>query len=370
MDKKFKNISTAEGSLKFLGFENLGLEILLDLSLHLSKAIRFCVYVISFFSMMGLTSMAQAQKNDVWMGFVQVRPNKELYVEYTKPRSGKPTVVLLHGLTYTTFQWDRFAAGLVRQGIGVVNFDFDGMGQTLLKQAPVLQIIPYEQQVQDTLQVLKSLQVSPPFNLVGLSYGGGIGIHFAATFPRLVGNLVLMAPFTEPLQSQDQWIKAQIWATKQMFPWNAASDDELYDYFLRQIIYATYPQAEPIVLENPFKLEAIFRLVQGIRKFNASVDAPALPRRSVHLMVAAQDQYIPRKVMDDFWNEVPEKSRASRIIIYGADHKIPESVPLFSSAWVAKLLTRESSFVSGETFEGFPLSGEAKSESETIKVDQ
>ncbi len=40
------------------------------------------------------------------------------------------------------------------------------------------------------------------------------------------------------------------------------SDDDLYDLFLHQIVYATYPQAEPIVLENPFKLEATYRLVQ------------------------------------------------------------------------------------------------------------
>lgn len=326
----------------------------------------FVLFVFSFL----LTPLLQAQKNDVWIGFVQVRPNKELYVEYTKPQPGKPTVVLLHGLTYTTYQWDRFAAGLVRQGIGVVNFDFDGMGRTLLQQVPVLQAISYEQQVEDTVQLLKSLQIPAPYNLVGLSYGGGIGVHFAAQYPQLVENLVLMAPFTEPLQAQDQWIRAQIWATKQMFPLNPASDDELYDYFLRQIIYATYPQAEPIVLENPFKLEAVFRLVQGIRKYKAVEDVPRLPRKSVHLMVAAQDQYIPRKVMDDFWDQVPEKARASRIIIYGADHKIPESVPRFSSAWVAQLLTGKKQFFTGETFEGYPLSGEAKSSTETIKVEE
>ena len=33
--------------------------------------------------------------------------------------------------------------------------------------------------------------------------------------------------------------------------------EAVYDYFLKQICYSTYPALEPIVLENPYKLEFI-----------------------------------------------------------------------------------------------------------------
>lgn len=117
--------------------------------------------------------------------------------------------------------------------------------------------------------LLSELKVAKPYNLVGLSYGGGIAIAYAAQYPKEVKRILALAPFTEPLQSQDNWIKNQVAYTRVMQPWNPYSDDELYDYFLRNIIYGTYPSAEPIVLENPYKLEAT-RMVQGIRQFRAS----------------------------------------------------------------------------------------------------
>src|SRR5690606_13405895 len=125
-------------------------------------------------------------------------------------------------------------------------------------------------------------------------------------------NLILLAPYTEPLEGQDKWIRAQIWATRNIFPYNKATDDELYDFFLRQIIWATFPQAEPIVLENPWKLDAIYNLVRGIRKFYAIDYADQLPPGKVHLMVAGMDQYIPREVMDNFWDQVNPKAKMSR----------------------------------------------------------
>ena len=64
-----------------------------------------------------------------------------------------------------------------------------------------------------------------------------------------------MAPYTQPLKGQDDWIKQQISVTRMQFPFNPYSDEQLYDYFLRQICFSTYPSLEPIVLENPYKLE-------------------------------------------------------------------------------------------------------------------
>lgn len=307
-------------------------------------------------------------KADKFVGFIEIRANKSLYVDYVKAQPGNPTVILLNGLTYSTRQWTDFSIGLIKKGIGVVRFDFDGMGKTMERYAPYSEAIPVESQATDIKLLMRKMQIAAPFNLVGLSYGGGVAAEFALLYPKDVKNLILMAPFTQPVEGQDTWIKAQIWATRQIFPWNTMTDDELYDYYLHQIIYATYPQAEPIVLESPWKLETIFRLIQGIRKFKALDSVNTLPKKTVHLMVAGQDQYINRSVMDDYWDAIPHSARASKIIINNSEHKIPEAVPLFSSAWVYEIVTGNALLFKGKEFVGYPFAGRAESKDETINV--
>lgn len=291
-------------------------------------------------------SQAQAAEE----GFITIQ-NQKVYTHWQKAEQGAPTIVLLHGLTYSTSSWDPFVRAFHKPGLGILRYDMVGMGKTLLEgPLPVNYAIPYKKQVTLLKQLLDRLHLKK-VTLVGLSYGGGIGISFANKYPQMVENLILMAPFTAPLKTQDQWIKLQVASARLANPWNPATDDELYDFFLRQFIYSTYPNAEPVVLENPFKLEAVFRMVQGIRKFFAIDEIQNLPAKSVHLMVANQDQYIPRDVMDTFWDALPESVKASRVNISVTEHKIPEAIPLFSSAWVEEVL-KNPALKKGLVFDG------------------
>lgn len=305
---------------------------------------------------------------EAYEGFVALNPQKELFVNYVPAKDKQPTVILINGLTYTTKQWDDFVVPLLAKGVGVLRYDPIGMGQTLLKYAPILAPIPHQEQVSDLKELLEKLKIKGPYNLVGLSYGGGIAAGFTATYPKLVKNLVMMAPFTRPLDGTDNWIKAQIWATRQIFPFNRLSDDELYDYFLHQIVYATYPQAEPIVLENPFKLEAVYRLVQGIRKARPVDLTNMIPDKALHLMIARQDQYINPGVLEEYWSAVPERARASRLYINGSEHKMVEAVPNFTAAWVYEIITGNEKLYKGLDFEGYPYSGEVHTGQDKIKV--
>lgn len=330
-------------------------------SMDLSFLILFCSVLVS------ISSFA---KGDAAKGFVKVNEQRELFVDYVPAEKNQPTVILVNGLTYSTLQWNNFVTPLLERGVGVLRYDPFGQGQTLLKYAPILKTIPYQDQVSDLKTLLEKLQIKGPYNFVGLSYGGGIIAGFAGEYPHLVKNLIMMAPFTRPLDGQDSWIKSQIWATRQIFPYNKLPDDELYDYFLHQIIYATYPQAEPIVLENPFKLESTFRLVQGIRKFRPVDHTVAIPAKSLHLVIARQDQYINTSVLDEYWDAVPAASRASRLYVNGSEHKMVEAVPYFSAAWVYGIIQGRAELFQGQDFEGYPFRGEVRQGEKTIKVGQ
>jgi pimeloyl-ACP methyl ester carboxylesterase len=300
-------------------------------------------------------------------GFVKIAKDHELFVDYVAPQEGQPTIVVLNGLTYSTLQWDRFVAPLIKRGVGVLRYDMTGMGETLLKYAPITKVITSDDQVQDLKKLLTVMDLKGPLNFVGLSYGGGIAIAYAAAYPADVANLIVMAPYTEPLADQDNWIKGQIWATRQILPFSGMSDDELYDFYLHQIVYATYPQAEPVVLKNPFILEAVYRMAQGIR-MSRPIDLADKLSVPTHLMMGVQDQYIPAAVLAKFWDKVPAKVRESRLFINGSEHKIPEAVPNFAAAWVYQIITGNKLLIKGLDFQGYPAKGDARSGTDTIRL--
>lgn len=303
-----------------------------------------------------------------YKGFVSISSQRELYVDYVRAKNNQPTVILLNGLTYSTVQWNQMVEPLLLRGVGILRYDMAGMGETLIKYAPILSAISYKDQVKDLKSLLTAMKINGPYNLVGLSYGGGIALGYAAAYPNDIKNIILIAPYTKPLEQQDQWIRSQIWATRNMFPYNPSTDDELYDYFLQQIVYATYPQVEPSILANPYILPSVFRMTQGIRKFRPMDITENLPARSVHLMIARKDQYINPEVLESYWDAVPKESRASRIYVNDSEHKMPEAVPNFTAAWVYRVLSGNPIFSEGRDFEGYPLRGEVRYGKEVIKI--
>lgn len=308
-------------------------------------------------------------KQERLQAFVKIRGQRELFVDYLKPAAGKPVVVLLNGLTYRTGVWDSFVKELKGDGLGILRYDPMGHGKTLAKSGLPNEAIESDEQVKDLNSLLSVLGIRKAVHLVGLSYGGAIGTQFTIAYPNKVANLILMAPFTKPLDSQDQQIRLHIAQTRAMYPLNPASDDELYDFFLKQIVYATYPMVEPIVLEHPWKLEATFRLVQGVRKFKAENVVDHLPDASVHLMVADWDQYIAPKILEDLWKQIPKRARQSRLIINHSEHKIPEAMPSFSAKWVRMIVEGDERLQDGRTWEGGTFLGYAASGTERIKVN-
>lgn len=302
----------------------------------------------------GLALLLSAAPALAERGFVELTKGQKTFVDYEPAQPGRPTLVLLNGLTYSTKSWDAYVKAIRKrdQGVGILRYDMIGMGETLLNnRLPVNYDIPYLEQVEQLKKLLTHLRLKK-VHLAGLSYGGGLAVAFGAEYPEHVASLILMAPFTEPLKAMDDWIRQEVAMTRLTFPFNPASDDELYDFFLRRFIYATYPGLEPVVLENPYKLEAVFRMVQGIRKYVTFRDLKRIPEGSLHLMVAGEDQYIKREVLDKFWRLVPRANRASRIDIDHTEHKIPEAVPGYAAAWTLEVMSGRAELSDGRVFEG------------------
>ncbi len=323
-------------------------------------------------------------------GFVKIASGRELYVDWVKTEPGKPTVVLLNGLTYSTKYWDAFTEAMAAKGVGVLRYDMYGMGNTLINDAhnamtespfaafeaniyralgvppdqidklvhsPVLKGIKIEDQVNDLKLLLDKLKMTDKVNLVGLSYGGAVGIEFSSQYPDRVGNLVAQAPYTEAMGEQVETIGRLINWTRVMFPYNPATDRMLYDFWLRYLVYTTYPSVEPSVLDNPFKLEATYRLAQGATDWKASAFVKDLPPGAFHLMIAGNDQYIKTGVLEKLWTEVPVASRGSRVLVNGSEHKMPEAFPAFVASYVYEIISGNPVIANGTVFDANPRTG-------------
>lgn len=308
--------------------------------------------LVVFFS-----SNAFAQPLDSFKDFIEIENGRSLYVEYTAPAEGMPTLILLNGLTYSTRNNHRYVAALKKQGIGVLSYDPMGMGKTLLRYAPVREIIPLESQVKDLALLLDKLNFQDSLNLAGLSYGGGLALAFAATYPERVKNIIAMAPYTEALEGQDLLVRSQINMSKWIWPFSQMSYEQLYFYFFKQLVYTTYPFIEPTILGNPYRLDAVLYMALGIKDFKALDIIDSIPDGSLHLVVARQDQYIPTRDLNEFWDAVPDSKKASRMYLNGSEHKIIEFVPNFAAKWTYHILMNESEVKSGQDFEGYPFLG-------------
>ncbi len=300
---------------------------------------------------------------DFKKGFVEVRAQHRLYVEQRIAVNGKATLVFLNGLTYSTKQWQDLVAELDRidPEVGIVLYDMVGMGQTLLDRAPVDYDIPFAQQVTDLHALVGKLDLSGAKYLVGLSYGGAVALQYMADYPAVFDQAIVMSPFLFRLPAQDTWIADMIKLHRVTFPFDPRADDELYEYYLRNLVFSTYPSAEPILLENPYKLEATYRMVKGARNWNAADITEHLPNGKIQLMAGDDDEYVNIDWIKTFWSRVPNSARASFIHSKDSKHKIPEDKPAFAAAWIHQILAYNPDLQKGLTFEGDPANMDARS---------
>lgn len=368
------------------------------------------------------------------IGFVEIRPGRQLHVEHYPAQNGRPTLFVANGLTFSTTDYRNLTRALkdLDPDLGIVLWDMVGMGETLLLDPPVRQRIPVEGQVADLRDLKKALRLTGQASLAGLSYGGAVALKYSTLHPEDFSHFIAIAPMLERLSDQDMWIRHMarmhmIWAAASPFPfatrfWDtvqqnlvsymitwyraispgqgksradlekdfarlSATDwwresllsagvpdpnnyDEVYDYYLRILIYATYWMAEPSVLENQYKLEGVFRMVQGVKDWNALQAAKDYPKRKIHAMAAVQDEHVKIDRADAFWRSVPEEARASYLRLNYSRHKITSEWPRVTAVWLLNIINGNPELNQGYVFEGDAIDKKAVHDATIIPLDK
>lgn len=101
-----------------------------------------------------------------------------------------PVVVLVHGFSTPAWVWEHQVPALVDSGHRVLTYDLYGRGYSDRLS------IPYEAELYDRqlMELLDTLNVTKPVDIVGLSMGGAITINFCDKHSERVRRFALIAP--------------------------------------------------------------------------------------------------------------------------------------------------------------------------------
>jgi pimeloyl-ACP methyl ester carboxylesterase len=114
------------------------------------------------------------------------------HYEIAGPENGS-VIVLIHGFSVPYYMWDPTFTALSEAGFRVIRYDLYGRG---LSDRPNV-IYNRDLFVTQLAELIDSLALMGPINLIGNSMGGAIIAAFTAEYPELVGKLVLIDPFYE-----------------------------------------------------------------------------------------------------------------------------------------------------------------------------
>jgi pimeloyl-ACP methyl ester carboxylesterase len=99
-------------------------------------------------------------------------------------------IVLVHGGTVPLWTWEKQIRPLKEIGYKILRYDMYGRGYSDRPD------IVYDQELYQNqlLELVEKLKLEGPFDLIGLSLGGGVAINFTYHHPDKVRNLVLISP--------------------------------------------------------------------------------------------------------------------------------------------------------------------------------
>lgn len=111
------------------------------------------------------------------------------HYEVAGPDTGA-VVVLVHGFSVPSYIWDSSFTRLAQAGFRTIRYDLFGRGWSDRPDAA------YDGAMYDTQldELLDSLHVTTPIHLMGLSFGGFVTAHYAATHPARLRTLTLLDP--------------------------------------------------------------------------------------------------------------------------------------------------------------------------------
>lgn len=236
---------------------------------------------------------------------------------------GKPFIIL-NGIMMSTKSWEPFMKSFSQNNM-CIRVDFIDQGQSDKLNSSV-----YTQDIQvDIIELLvKELKLSK-VSIVGISYGGEVGLKFAIKHPNLVDRLVLFntTAYTSPWLAEIGYKWNSIGKTRDGKTYYQATIPAIYSPSFYESRLDWMKKREAILLpifSNPDFLDAMERLTNSAENFDVrdQLDKISAPT----LIVAADEDYLTPLNNQRYLNEKIKDS--SLVILPGVGHASMYEKPL------------------------------------------
>jgi pimeloyl-ACP methyl ester carboxylesterase len=275
--------------------------------------------------------------------FFTTSQNRTVYYELNH-KENTDTVVFLNGLSDSIDSWAA-VKDYLQDSYSTLFIDLIGQGQSLEEELKTNDgtlnfKISTEQQSQAIKEVWDSLNIKTGFHLVGFSYGGGVAIHFATLFPKLIYKLILFLPYTIRLDLA--FPLQRLWAgqmgmlkTFNFFKPGMNILGDSYQKMIRDYMNVRFSKHIPDETRRRVSMD----LTEGIMAFNAFNIFDQLPEKSVHLVTVERDTLVPKSLYSEIWSRIPESKKCSWLSIKDGEHLIFEQAPLYCAKWIEMTLS-------------------------------
>jgi pimeloyl-ACP methyl ester carboxylesterase len=255
--------------------------------------------------------------------------NHCMFYEDPNP-SGKPAVVLLHGLGTDSTSWGFQVPALLSKGVRPIILDIPGFG----KSSHTKGNWSIRGVAAEITHMLES-ELPAPVQLVGISMGGAIAIQIALDFPDCIERLVLVNTFAalRPRRLKDlsylviRFVRANllgIQAQAEMVATRIFPEPDQEP--LRKILIESILQSDPAVYRAAMRSLGMF----DVKKRLAEIRIPTL------VVTGALDNTVPPVVQAELAAKIPG---SKQVFIPGGRHAVIADHPeLFNQVLLEFLL--------------------------------
>lgn len=250
------------------------------------------------------------------------------------------TIVVLPGLDDSVFFYEK-AFNLIREfnpEWSLLGIDLRGQGKTRDEEGLIPTAkISLDEQAELLESILSKLHKEHIF-IVGLSYGGGLALHYTGHYPKRVLGLGLIAPYVTNFKSYKPGVTGLYYflaslnpLTKRMAPYT------LPPYFQQARMRG---RLNPQTNWTPNKMHSLTKLTLGILDLDtdkALDEMPHLPL-GIHLLTACQDTVVPIAAHRHFYNRIPKSMDKSFSLEDGIGHRVLSDHPKRAARWLHRIL--------------------------------
>jgi pimeloyl-ACP methyl ester carboxylesterase len=236
--------------------------------------------------------------------FVEL-PDGTVHYQFGGPEVGQK-VVLVHGFTTPYFVWDNNFNALVEAGFRVLRYDLYGRGYSDRPD------IVYGRDLYDRqlLNLLDTMDMKDPVDLVGLSMGGPITGTFTDRHPERVRRLCLIAPAGYPTDNPSQPILSETPVSEEELK-KAVDDEALIERIPVNFCKSEAPPEFTEEFRKQMRFEGLNRaLVSTLQNMPLHNVQDTFARvgkqdRPVILIWGNQDKLLPVANKDKFKKDIP-----------------------------------------------------------------